>query len=54
MNTVTLKLEASGGMTTSTIFSSAGEAERPLQGVENSVAGSAAGHAMQTSGQAAE
>jgi len=54
MNTVTLKLEASGGMTTSTIFSPAGEAERPLQGVGNSVEGSAAGHAMQASGQEAE
>jgi hypothetical protein len=50
MNNVSLRLEATGGMTTSTIFSSAGETERPLQGVENSVEGSAAGHTMQASG----
>lgn len=46
---VTVRLEASGGMTTSTIFSGAGETDRPLQGVENVVEGAAAGHAMQDS-----
>jgi hypothetical protein len=46
---VTLRLEASGGMTTSTIFGTAGESERPLQGVENTVEGAAPGHAMQGS-----
>lgn len=44
---VTVRLEASGGMTTSALFSAAGEAERPIQGVENTVEGAAAGHAMQ-------
>jgi len=47
MNDVKLRLEASGGMTTSTIFSSAGEAERPLEGVVDTVEGTAAGHEMQ-------
>lgn len=47
MNNVTLRLEASGGMTTSTIFSSAGEAERPLEGAVDTVEGTAAGHEMQ-------
>lgn len=46
---VIVRLEASGGMTTSTIYSSVGEADRPLEGVENSVEGSAAGHDMQGS-----
>lgn len=46
-DTVTLKLEVSGGMTTSTLFTSGGEFDRPLAGVENAVEGSAAGHAMQ-------
>lgn len=46
-DTVTLRLEASGGMTTSTLFTSGGEFDRPLEGVENAVEGSAAGHAMQ-------
>lgn len=54
VNTVTLRLEASGGMTSSTIFTSGGEFARPLAGVENAVVGSAAGHAMQASGQEAE
>jgi hypothetical protein len=47
LDTVTLRLEASGAMTTSTIFTSAGEFDRPLEGVENTVSGSAAGHQMQ-------
>ncbi len=54
LDNVTLRLEASGGMTTSTIFSSAGDIDRPLTGVENTVAGSAAGHAMQDSDPDAE
>lgn len=44
---VIVRLEASGGMTASTIFTTGGEMDRPLEGVENSVEGSAAGHAMQ-------
>lgn len=44
---VTLKLETSGGMTTSAIFGASGEVERPLEGVENTVEGAAAGHEMQ-------
>ncbi|WP_211196080.1 hypothetical protein [Alteraurantiacibacter aquimixticola] len=44
---VTLTLETTGGMTNSEIFSQAGEFERPLEGVENTVEGAAAGHAMQ-------
>lgn len=47
LDTVTLRLEASGAMTTSTIFTSAGEIDRPLEGVENTVSGAAAGHQMQ-------
>jgi hypothetical protein len=47
LDTVTLRLEASGAMTTSTIFAPMGESERPLEGVENTVAGHAAGHQMQ-------
>lgn len=54
LDNVTLRLETSGGMTTSTIFTSAGEIERPLEGVENTVEGSAAGHAMQSDKQDAE
>lgn len=46
---VTVRLDASGGMTTSAIFSAAGETDRPLQGVENAVQGAAEGHAMQGS-----
>ena len=47
MEPVTLTLETSGGMTHSTIYGSSGPVERPLEGVENTVEGSAAGHAMQ-------
>ena len=47
LDTVTLRLEASGAMTTSTIFTASGEQERPLEGVENTVEGAAAGHQMQ-------
>ncbi|MEO5707930.1 MAG: hypothetical protein ABIT10_02380 [Alteraurantiacibacter sp.] len=47
LDTVTLRLEASGAMTTSTLFTSSGEFDRPLEGVENTVNGSAAGHQMQ-------
>lgn len=54
LDNVTLRLEASGGMTTSTIFTAAGDVDRPLKGVENAVAGSAAGHAMQDSDPDAE
>ncbi len=51
---VIVRLETSGGMTTSTIFTAAGELDRPLEGVENSVEGSAAGHAMQAPEDAGE
>jgi len=44
---VTLKLETSGGMTASAIFAASGEIDRPLEGVENTVEGAAAGHEMQ-------
>ncbi len=44
---VTLTLETSGGMTMSTIYASSGEIDRPLEGVDNTVEGAAAGHAMQ-------
>lgn len=54
LDTVTLRLEASGAMTTSTIFTSAGEIDRPLEGVENTVSGSAAGHEMQQPDSGAE
>lgn len=49
MDNVTLTLDASGGMTTSTVFASSGEFDRPLEGVENTVEGAAAGHEMQSS-----
>lgn len=54
LDNVTLRLEASGGMTLSTIFGSAGEVDRPLEGAENTVEGSAAGHQMQDSAEAGE
>jgi hypothetical protein len=54
LDNVTLRLEASGGMTNSTIFGPAGEVERPLEGVENTVEGSAAGHQMQDAGESGE
>ena len=54
LDTVTLRLEASGAMTTSTIFSASGENERPLEGVENTVEGAAEGHQMQEPAAAAE
>jgi hypothetical protein len=54
VDTVTLRLDASGGMSTSTVFTPAGEIDRPIAGVENTVAGSAAGHEMQAPAQAAE
>ncbi len=52
LDNVTLRLEASGGMTLSTIFGSAGEFDRPLEGVENTVEGQAAGHQMQDADEA--
>lgn len=54
LDTVTLRLEASGAMTTSTLFTAMGEVDRPLEGVENTVQGSAAGHQMQQPDSAAE
>jgi hypothetical protein len=41
-------------MTHSTIFGPAGAVERPLEGVENTVEGSAAGHEMQDTAEAGE
>lgn len=48
LDNVTLRLEASGGMTHSTIYAGDSVAERPLEGAEASPEGSVAGHAMQT------
>ncbi|MCB2065993.1 MAG: hypothetical protein KDE15_05055 [Erythrobacter sp.] len=54
MSTVTLRLVASGAMTTSTIYTEAGEQERPLEGAAATPQGSVAGHAMQESEPASE
>ncbi len=54
LDNVTLSLETSGGMTHSTIFGPVGPVERPLEGVENTVEGSAAGHQMQDADEVAE
>ncbi len=47
LDPVTLRLEATGGMTNSTIYSSGAPTERPIEGVEDTVSGGAAGHEMQ-------
>ncbi|MFB0613121.1 hypothetical protein [Aurantiacibacter poecillastricola] len=48
MDNVTLRLEASGGMTNATVFTSAGEFERPLEGAAEGPQGSVEGHEMQS------
>lgn len=48
MDNVTLRLEASGGMTNATVFTSAGEQDRPLEGAAEAPEGSVEGHAMQS------
>lgn len=47
LDDVTLKLETSGGFTHSTIYGEGAPIERPIEGVEAVVEGSAAGHEMQ-------
>lgn len=47
METVSLKLEASGGMTHSTIYAGSSAQERPIEGAEPVPEGEVAGHAMQ-------
>ena len=51
MDNVTLRLDASGGFTHSTIYGSGAPMERPIEGVEDSVRGAAAGHQMQDAGE---
>jgi hypothetical protein len=47
LDNVTLRIEASGGMTNSTIFAANAEIDRPLEGAEASPEGTVAGHEMQ-------
>ena len=49
LETVKLRLEASGGMTNSTLFGQMGEVERPLEGAEGGPEGTIRGHQMQGS-----
>ena len=53
MNTVTLTLRASGGMTNSTVFTTAGEMDRPLEGVDPGEQQTVEGHSMQSGEEAA-
>lgn len=48
MNPVTLRLEASGAMTASTVYTAAGEQERVLEGAAESPQGAVEGHQMQS------
>ncbi len=48
MDNVTLRLEASGAMTQATVFTSAGEQDRPLEGAAEGPEGSVEGHTMQS------
>lgn len=48
-DTVTLRLEASGPMATSTIFGPSGSADRPIEGASGSIEGSVEGHELQGS-----
>ncbi|WP_202131580.1 hypothetical protein [Aurantiacibacter rhizosphaerae] len=50
MDNVTLRLEASGAMTKATVFSSAGEEDRPLEGAAEGPQGAVEGHTMQSPG----
>jgi hypothetical protein len=54
MQPATVRLEATGGMTSSTIFSASSMAERPLEGAAETPEGSVAGHQMQSAGAAAD
>lgn len=47
MDNVTLRLEASGPISASTIYSAGGSYERPIEGAEGRLEGSVAGHEMQ-------
>ena len=53
MDTITLKLDASGGMSTSTIYAGNNVQERPIAGAEPIPEGEVAGHAMSEAGQEA-
>ncbi len=48
MDNVTLRLETSGAMTRSTVYTSAGEQDRPLEGAAEGPQGSVEGHQMQS------
>lgn len=48
MDNVTLRLEASGAMAAATVFTSAGEQERVLEGAAESPQGNVEGHQMQS------
>lgn len=48
MEPVTVRLEASGAMTQSTVYSSGGETDRPLEGAADGPQGSVDGHTMQS------
>jgi len=50
LDNVTVRLEASGGMSHSQIFSASAMAERPLEGAQGGPQGSVAGHTMQSDG----
>lgn len=54
MDTVTLKLDASGGMSHSTIYAGNAVDERPIEGAEPIPEGTVAGHTMQEPGQEPE
>ena len=47
MEPVTVRVEASGSMTKSTIYSSAGSEDRPIEGANTGVTGEVAGHELQ-------
>lgn len=47
MDNVTVRLEASGPMTSSTIYQRGGSSERPIEGAQVGTEGSAQGHSMQ-------
>lgn len=49
MTSVTLRLEASGAMSSSTIYVSGGSSERQIEGAQGSIEGAPQGHSMQTS-----
>lgn len=49
MESVTLRLEASGAMQSSTVYVTGGSSVRPIEGVQDTVEGAAQGHSMQGS-----